>query len=276
MSDGEMACPRCDSVAVRKNGFDRKGAQVYRCQDRRRCSTTRSTTPFSGYRFPPDVIALAVRWYLRSRLSYADVAELLGERGVRVDPSSIYAWVQEFALVYEAAARSFRRAVGERWSVDETCVRVAGAWVYVYRALDEQGQVVDVYVSTERATEDAATFFRRAVETTGVPPTEVTTDCAATYPPALAAVLPGVLHETGKLLQQRIARDHQHLKGRVRGMRGFKTLAGARVLCRAHAFLHNLRGGCYDLGAAFAAMPLRVVPPTGGLALVSWTPRYWG
>ena len=189
-----------------------------------------------------------MRWYLRYRLSYADVAELLAERGVRVDPSTIYAWVREFAPLYEAAARAFRRAVGERWSVDETYVKVAGEWAYVYRAIDEHGQVVDVYVRTQRATEDAAAFFRRAIEATGVVPSEVTTDCSATYPPTLAAVLPEALHETGKMVQQRIERDHQHLKGRIRGMRGFTTLAGARVLCRAHAFLRNLRGGHYVLG----------------------------
>jgi len=190
-----------------------------------------------------------VRWYLRYRLSYADVAELLAERGVAVDPSSVYAWVQEFAPLYEEAARAFPRQVGACWSVDETYVKVVGAWAYVYRAIDGQGHVIDVYVSARRAADDAATFFRRAIEATGVVPQAVTTDCAATYPPALAAVLPEVPHETGKLIQQRIERDHQHLKGRVRGMRGFKTLAGARVLCHAHAFLRNLRGSFYDLGS---------------------------
>jgi IS6 family transposase len=264
MIDGTAVCPRCGSTAVGKDGLDRRGGQAYRCRDCRRCFTARSTTPFSGYRFPPEIIALAVRWYLRYRLSFADVAELLAERGIRVDPSSIYTWVQEFAPLYEAAARSFRRVVGERWSVDETYVKVAGAWAYVYRALDAQGQIVDVYVSDNRAAEDAAAFFRRAIEATGVVPTEVTTDCAAAYPPALAAVLPDVLHETGKRPQQRIERDHQHLKGRVRGMRGFKTIAGARVLCRAHAFLRNLRGGFYDLEGALVAPALR-----GGPAMVS-------
>jgi len=140
-------------------------------------------------------------------------------------------------------------------------VKVAGDWVYVYRALDEQGRIVDVYVSAQRATEDAATFFRRAIEATGVAPTEVTTDCAAAYPPALAAVLPAALHETGKLPQQRIERDHQHLKGRLRGMRGFQTLAGARVLCRALAFPRNLRGHCYDPGRPVAAATASSLPP---------------
>ncbi len=204
-----------------------------------------------------------MRWYLRYRRSDADVAELLAERGVRIAPSSIDAWVQEFALLYEAAARASRRAVGERRSVDEIDVKVAGAWAYVYRALDEHGQVVDVDGSAARATADAAACFRRAIEATGVAPTAVTTDGAAAYPPALAAVLPGVLHETGKLLQQRIERDHQHRTGCVRGMRGFKTLAGARVLCRAHAFLRNRGNGCYDRGATLAALARREVPGHG-------------
>ena len=161
MVDSEAVCPTCGADSTRKDGRDRCGVQVYRCHGCRRRFTALSATPFSGYRFPPDIIALAVRWYLRYRLSYADVAELLAERGIRVDPSSVYAWVQEFAPLYEAAARSCRRTVGDRWSVDETYVKVAADWVYVYRALDEQGQIVDSYVSAQRAAEDAATFFRR-------------------------------------------------------------------------------------------------------------------
>src|SRR5690349_15541889 len=106
MIDAEMACPRCGSTVVGKNGLDRKGGQAYRCRDCRRCFTALTGTPFSGYRFPPAIIALAMRWYLRFRLSYADVAELLAERGVRVDPSTSCAWVQEFAPLFEDAARS--------------------------------------------------------------------------------------------------------------------------------------------------------------------------
>jgi len=116
-------------------------------------------------------------------------------------------------------------------------------------------------VSTRRATADAITFFRRAIAATGVVPEEVTTDGAAAYPPALAAALPPVLHETGKAVQQRIERDHQHLKGRLRPTRGFKTRAGARVLCRAHAFLRNLRGGFSDLEHVIDASILAPSPP---------------
>lgn len=157
-----------------------------------------------------------------------------------------------------ADARSSRYST---WSVDETYARVAGKPVYVYRAIDGQGQVVDVYVSERRAAADAATFFGRVIAATGVAPDAVTTDGAAAYPPALVAVLPGVLHEAGKRVQQRVERDHQHLKGRLRPMRGFKALVGARVLCAGHAFLRNLRGGFYDFGRLVDAASRRTRPP---------------
>ena len=143
------------------------------------------------------------------------------------------------------------------WSVDETYIRVAGRWQYAYRAIDEYGQVVDVYLSPTRDAEAAERFFRCAFEETGEYPTRVTTDKAACYPPALERVLPDVEHLTGKLVQQRIERDHQHLKGRTRPMRGFKTDRGARIVCRGHGFLRNLRAGFYDLGGAIAGVAHR-------------------
>jgi len=180
---------------------------------------------------------------------------------VRVDPSTVYDWVREFAPLYEDAARPFRRAVGSSWRVDETYTKVAGKPAYAYRASDGHGQVVAVYVGLHRATADVAAFFRRAIEATGTIPDEVTTDAAAAYPTALAAALPPVAQETGKAVQQQIERDHQHLKGRLRPTRGFKTLAGARVLCRGHASLRNRRGGLHDLGGLVDAAVLAPPPP---------------
>ena len=113
---------------------------------------------FAGFRFPPDVIVLAVRWYLRFGLSYRDVEELLAERGVEVDHVTVYRWVLRFTPLLAEAARPCRHLVGERWFVDETYVKVAGRWRYVYRAIDQFGQVIDVYVSTRRNTEAARRF----------------------------------------------------------------------------------------------------------------------
>jgi transposase, IS6 family len=102
---------------------------------------------FTGFRFPREVIVLAVRWYLRYGLSYRDVEELLAERGVQVDHVTIYRWVQHFTPLLIDAARPCRHATGDRWFVDETYVKIAGRWVYLYRAIDQFGQLIDVLVA---------------------------------------------------------------------------------------------------------------------------------
>ena len=109
----------------------------------------------------PDVIVLAVRWYLRFGLSYRDVEELLIERGVEVDHVTIDRWVLRFTPLLADAARPCRHRVGDRWQVDETYVKVAGQWRYVYRAIDQFGQVVDVLVSPRRDAKAAPRFFQR-------------------------------------------------------------------------------------------------------------------
>jgi transposase-like protein len=122
------------------------------------------------------VIVLAVRWYLRFTLSYRNIEELLIERGVEVDHVTIYRWVQRFTPLLAEAARPCRHAVGDRWQVDETYVKVAGRWRYVYRAIDQFGQVIDVFVASRRDTKAAHRFFERAIGTTKITSAEVTTD----------------------------------------------------------------------------------------------------
>jgi transposase-like protein len=128
--------------------------------------TTRSSrqsipphSTFAGLRFPPEVIVLAVRWYLRFGLSYRDLEELLTERGVEVDHVTVYRWVQRFTPLLADAARPSRHSVGNRWQVDETYMKVAGHWRYVYRAIDQFGQVIDIFVSSRRDTKAAHRFF---------------------------------------------------------------------------------------------------------------------
>ena len=125
---------------------------------------------------------------------------------------------------------------------------MAGRWVYAYRAIDEHGQVIDVYLSERRDTAAATTFFAQAIARTDVQPCLVTTDKAPTYPPALQAVVPEAEHRTGKMVQEDIERDHHHLKGRTRSMRGFQQLGCAQVVCNGHGFIRNLRDGFYRLG----------------------------
>jgi hypothetical protein len=106
-------------------------------------SESASSAP-AGYRFPREVIAVSVRWYLRYGLSYRDVEELLAERGIEVDHVTVYRWVQTFTPEFIDAAGHARHGTGERWFVDETYVKVAGRWTYLCRAIDQHGQVIDV------------------------------------------------------------------------------------------------------------------------------------
>ena len=170
---------------------------------------------FAGFCFPPDVIVLAVRWYLRFALSYRDVEELLAERGIEVDHVTVYRWVQRFTPLLAEAARPCRHAVGDRWQVDETYVKVAGRWRYVYRAIDQFGQVIDVFVSTRRDAAAARRFFIRAIGTTKVTPIEVVTDRAPAYPRCWTTCSPATWHRTERYANNRVEADHGRLKARL-------------------------------------------------------------
>jgi transposase-like protein len=202
---------------------------------------------FAGFRLPPDVIVLAVRWYLRYALSYRDIEELLAERGVEVDHVTIYRWVVRFTPLLADAARPCRHAVGNRWFVDETYVKVAGQWRYVYRAIDQFGQVIDVYVSPRRDVRAARRFFEQAIGATKVTPVEVTTDKAPVYPGVLEALLPAVLHRTEQYGNNSVECDHGRLKARLRPMRGLKQDRSAKVVIAGHALVQNVRRGHYEL-----------------------------
>jgi transposase-like protein len=168
------------------------------------------------------VIVLAVRWYLRFGLSYRDVEELLAERGIEVDHVTIFRWVLRFTPLLGEAARPYRHAIGDRWQVDETYVKVAGRWRYVYRAIDQFGQIIDVLVSARRDADAACRFFKRAINATKVTPTEVTTDQAPVYPAVLEALLPAAWHRTDRYANNGVEGDHGRLKARLRPMRGLK------------------------------------------------------
>jgi transposase-like protein len=202
---------------------------------------------FKGFRFPPEIIVLAVRWYLRYGLSYRDVEELLTERGIEVDHVTVFRWVQRFTPLFADAARPCRHAVGNRWFVDETYVKVASQWRYVYRAVDQRGQIIDVYVSARRDTGAARRFFETALGAHG-DPVEVVTDRAPALRAVVHELLPGSFHNTEQYANNRIEADHGRLKARLRPMRGLKRDRTARVIVRGHALMQNIRRGHYELG----------------------------
>jgi transposase, IS6 family len=196
------------------------------------------------------VIAVAVRWYLRYGLSYRDVEELPAERGIDVDHVTIYRWVQTFTPEFIDSARPARHATGDRWFVDETYVKVAGRWAYLYRAVDQHGQVIDVLVSTRRDAAAAREFFTRALRS-GPGPVEVTTDRAPVCPRLIEELVPAARH-VSEQYENRVEADHGRLKARLRPMRGLKRFASARTISTGHAFVQHLRRGHYELTADLA------------------------
>jgi transposase-like protein len=160
---------------------------------------------------------------------------------------TVYRWVLRFAPLLAEAARPCRHAVGDRWQVDETYVKVAGQWRYVRRAIDQFGQVIDVFVAARRDARPPVGSFAWAIASTKVRPAEVTTDKAPVYPTLLEELLPAAWHRTDQYVNNGIECDHGRLKARLRPMRGLKQDRSARAVVAGHAFMQNLRRGHYEL-----------------------------
>ena len=141
---------------------------------------------FRGYRFPAEVILWAVRWYLQFPISYRDLERMLADRGVEVDHTTMYRWVQRFAPELEKRTRRHLRPCRGPWHVDETYLRVDGEWRYLYRAVDGTGQTIDFLLSAKRDKQAAKRFFRKALGRDNTRnPREIVTDRLKSYPGAL-------------------------------------------------------------------------------------------
>jgi transposase-like protein len=248
-------CPSCQQLASKRNGFDRRGRQKYACRSCRRSFTDDSVSAFSGYRWPADVILTAVRWYLAYPLSSRQVLELLAERGIDVSHRTILDWVQVFGPQLAAEVRRRRPPVGKQWFVDEVFLFRKGHKRYLYRAIDEDGVVVDVLLREHRDTASAEAFFQQAIQRTGVMPDEVVTDHHQPYIKAVATACPGAHHLRTGLHRARgettktVERSHVPTRDRLRNSRGLKrTETGQRFLEGFEAIRHLRRGGAPGAG----------------------------
>ena len=173
--------------------------------------------------------------------------------------------MQHFTPLALDAARPCRHSAGHRLFVDETYVKVAGIWRYLYRAVDEHGQVIDVLVSVKRDLAVARWFFDKMLAVHD-DPEEVTTDRSPTLAAAIAELLHAAVHDIEQYANNRIEADHSRLKARLRPMRGLKTMRSARTIINGHAFIQNLRRGHYELGAEARHSRLRVTAAFDELA----------
>lgn len=213
---------------------------------------------FSGRHYPQDVILWAVRWYCRYGVSYRDLEEMLSERGVPVDHTTIYRWVQKYGPELDKRTRWYRQISpwsSDSWRVDETYIRVGGKWCYLYRAVTKDGRSVDFYMSTRRITTAATRLLGKALRGAGHRgphngPRVICTDKAPTYAGAIEKLITEqklprtVEHRQVKYLNNVIEGDHGRLK-RILGPKGggFKTPVSAyRTLQRMEA-MHALRKG---------------------------------
>jgi IS6 family transposase len=242
-------CPSCASPMMKKDGRAPFGGQRFRCRGCRRAYRDRRGTPFAGHRWPRAVIVTAVRWSCRFRLPLADVSDLLAERGIDVSPRTILTRVHTFGPLPAAAVRRAARPVGRRWSCDETYVRVAGRWAYLYRAVDELGQVVDVLLRLQRDPVSARAFFAQAIRRRRVTPDHVVTDKHQAYVRAGRRHARRAVHSRTGLHRARgetttpVERSHVPIKDRLRPMRGLQSVPSGQRLLEGIEAIQAIRRG---------------------------------
>ncbi len=237
-----MPCPHCSSSDTKRlSRTTVLGYPISRCHNCQRKFNERTGTPFNFLEYPTDIVLLVVLWRLRYRLTLRDLAEMFLDRGLQFTHEAVREWEERFAPLLTEKLRDRRRGqAGTSWYVDETYVKVAGQWCYLYRAIDRDGNLVDCMLSRKRDREGAKRFFRGAVAVVGHKPDRVTTDGYDVYPRSIAEELgEEVHHRTNKYLNNRLEQDHRGIKQRYYPMRGFKDFGAASRFCRAFDELRN-------------------------------------
>lgn len=209
-----------------------------------------ATNPFKGRQYPGEVIVTAVRWYLRYPLAYEHVSELLTERGLPVDASCIWRWVQAYAPELNKRCRPHLKFTNKSYRVDETYIKVKGQEKYLYRAVDSTGQTIDFLLTAKRDAAAAKRFFERALSCSSNPvPRVINVDKNRAYPAAIRALkqerkLPRrVRLRQCKFLNNVIEQDHRVSKKRTWLAKGYKTFPSARRTLEGIETIHMIRKG---------------------------------
>ena len=206
---------------------------------------------YRGYRFPADIIAHAVWLYFRFGLSFRDVEDLLAERGITVTYETIRQWCRTFGRAYARRLRHRRGQLGDTWHLDELFVSINGRLQYLWRAVDQDGDVLDVLVQSRRNRRAAVRFFRKILKTQGRLPRRLITDKLRSYSAAHRHVMPSVVHCTKRYTNNRAEVSHQPTRQRERQMRRFKSPAHLQDFASIHGTVQNLfRVGRHLLRAA--------------------------
>ena len=199
-----------------------------------------------GMRFPIDIILVCIRWYSAYPLSYRHLEEMMQERGVFVDHSSINRWAIRFLPLLEKVFRKHKRPVGSSWRMDETYIKVKGAWKYLYRAVDKEGKTVDFLLTAQRDKAAAMRFFDKAMKAIGVPE-KVTMDKSGANKAAMDGInqdrdVPIEVRQV-KYLNNIVEQDHRFVKRMTRPMLGFKSFRTASAVLAGIELMHMIRKG---------------------------------
>jgi len=200
--------------------------------------------------YPLEVMLVCVRWYAAYPLSFRNIEEMMAERGVFVDHSTLHRWSIKMLPVLTAMFRRRKRPVGRSWRMDETYVKISGQWKYLYRAVDRDGDTVDFLLRAKRDHAAARAFFERAIDLHGMPD-KITIDKSGANTAAIASIqadsgLPVEMRQS-KYLNNLVEQDHRAVKRITRPMLGFKTFGCARILITGIEIMHMIRKG--QLGA---------------------------
>ena len=195
---------------------------------------------YRGYRFPPEIISHAVWLYYRFGLSFRDVEDLLAERGITVTYQAIRQWCRTFGLDYARRLRHRRGRQGGTWHLDELFVKIQGRQQYLWRAVDEDGDVLDILVQSRRNKRAAKRFFRKLLKRQGREPRRLITDKLRSYSAAHRTVMPSVVHSTRQYENNRAEVSQQPTRQRERQMRRFKSAAHLQRFASVHGVVQNL------------------------------------
>ncbi len=205
---------------------------------------------YRGHRFPPEIISHAVWLYHRFTLSFRDVEDLLAERGILVSYEAIRYWCRKFGPAYSRTLRRKQGRLGDIWHVDELFITIQGQRRYLWRAVDQDGDVIDILVTKRRDRRAAKRFCRKMLKHQGQAPWQLITDKLQSYPAAHREIFPSVVHRTGQYENNRAEVSHQPTRQQERQMRRFKSIAQAQHFLSVHGPVQNLfRVGRHHLKA---------------------------
>ncbi len=200
----------------------------------------KNTNIYKRYRFPSEIIQYTVWLYYRFNLSHRDIEDLLAERGINVSYEAIRLWCNRFGPKYAARLKKKHQGYGDTFFIDEVFIKIDGKQHYLWRAVDQDGEVIDVYLQKRRDGVAAKRFFNRLLKKYRNEPRKIVTDKLRSYGVAHRELIPDTIHENSQYANNRAELSHQPTRVRERGMRRFKSIVQAQRFVGVHSTVYNL------------------------------------